>query len=58
MFYEMIVSITERVPKDNGSPKSKNICTSRESNAGPIDVEDINLMATMDFTTKPLVLEL
>jgi hypothetical protein len=28
------------------------ICTSRESNAGPIEAA----MATMDFTTKPLVL--
>jgi len=35
---------------------SQKECTSRESNAGPIDVGELNLVATMDFTTKPLVL--
>jgi len=41
---------------ESGHSGEQKECTSRESNAGPIEVEKLNPMATMDFTTKPLVL--
>lgn len=31
--------------------EKKDMCINRESNAGPIDI----ILATMDFTTKPLM---
>ena len=45
---------TQQVEREKNKNKK---CISRESNAGPIESQFLyGLMATMDFTTKPLML--